>query len=247
MKGATFAMTTAPARAAKSEAVLSGLLVLGLAAAVAAAAAAATLTGPLSDAGWKLYLLDRVPPARVISHDGRTIEVSSDGGFALLYRPVTAADGGAEMLTWRWRVDAAPPPADLAVKGVDDRPLAIHVWFPDPDPGPFAWLRGSVGSALLGVPDPGRALTYVWGGQREAETVIANPHLKGGVIKILQPGSAPLGEWRSETVDIRGDFRDIFGVPAPRPAWLALSVDTDDRGGISRGVVADLAFGDRDG
>ncbi len=213
-------------------------------AALAPTLASTSETGALVSDGWRLFTRDDVQPARFSPNGPSAISVANEDGFALLYRPVTSADGEARVLRWRWRVETAPPASDLTQKGRDDRPVAVHVWFPDRDGGPLTWLKRELGSALFGVPVPGRAITYVWGGRTPRSTMVANPYLEGGIMKILRPGDTVFERWFHEQVDVRADFEAAFGEPAPRPGWIAISSDTEDLGGRARAVVAELAFTD---
>ncbi|MCB2099865.1 MAG: DUF3047 domain-containing protein [Rhodobacterales bacterium] len=167
-----------------------------------------------------------------------TVTVRSADSVSFLYRPVSGDEGTARRLRWSWRVDAQPPPADLAAAGRDDRPLAVHVWFQRDG----RTLSGLL-SGLAGFPQ-GRLITYAWGGIQAPGTVLVSPGLGGdGRVIVLRGGDAPLGRWIDEAVDLDGDYARLFGVPMPPPTHVAISADTDDMGGVSRGAVRGLAFG----
>lgn len=74
--------------------------------------------------------------------------------------------------------------------------------------------------------------------------LMANPHLDpDGRIIVLRSGGAATGRWQMEEIDFVADFRKAFGYSPPAPAYLAISVDSDDTASRSRGAVADLVFG----
>jgi hypothetical protein len=215
---------------------------------------------PEAAGGWRLWTPPGKEPARFAS-DADGIRVESDGGVSFLARPLTVAEQAAATLTWRWRVDAAPPPTDLARRGGDDRALALHVWFPagrDRRSTMAATMAATLAAAaarMLGEPPPlppdGYTLTYVWGGDRPAGTRLANPYMANAVLIVRRGSDARLGAWADEAVDLAHDFRVAFGVapPAP-PAWLAVSTDTDATGSRSAAHLDRLAFvaaGDGDG
>ena len=220
------------------------LLLAALATAPAAAAERLPAAPDLTAAGWEVHVFagdgaDRFRPGP----DG-VIEVRSRDSAAFLVRalPATAGPG----LSWRWRVDESPPPSDLARAGADDRPLALHVVFPRPDSdrGLFDAIGEVLVSAFVGAPFTGRFLSYCWGGLGARGDRLDNPHLDGeGTMVVLRPGDTPHGRWFRERVDLAADYRRAFGTEAPPPAYIALSADTDDSGGVSRGAVADIVFG----
>ena len=169
------------------------------------------------------------------------MQVSSNGGVGFLYRPLAASEAGKLRLSWRWRVERAPPPSDLSVKGADDRPLAIHLWFPE-EPGLWSEIKGTVGR-LLGVPVPGKVLSYVWGGTQARGTKLANPHLEDdGVLIVLRSGRHAPDGWVREEIDIAADFTMAFGYPPPAASYLVISADSDDRPGRTLARVKEIRF-----
>ncbi len=219
------------------------LAAFALAAATSAAAAPIPTGADLARAGWMLWTLDRVPATKFVGSDAGRIDVTADGAFGLLYRPVPAEDRDKMRLTWRWRVDATIPPADLARPGADDRPIAVHVWFPDTESGFIRRLARSIALSFAGVPVSGKVITYVWGGEVPRGTLLPNPHIEGdGVLIVLRGARDPLGQWMAEDVDLAADFERAFGRKPRPPTHVALSADTDDGGGRVAAAVADLGF-----
>jgi hypothetical protein len=213
---------------------------------VPACLAARASPADIEAAGWRLWFLDGVPPTRFEIREPGRIDVSAERSFGLLYRPVEEGDGSKPLLQWRWRVDRAIAATDLSARGSDDRALAVHVWFPDPD---STFLRRAAHwflRSLAGAPPTGKVLTYVWGGSGRRGEMLANPHFpEDGVLVLLQPGTPPTGQWLMENVDLARDFQRWFGRPMPQAAFIAISGDTEDTGSASAGAVADLAFGSR--
>jgi len=207
---------------------------------------AANDTDPvLSSDGWRVLSVPGQASARFLPGATGEIEVHTDRSVGFLYRAVSA-DEASGSLTWRWRVDKSGPQTDQADKGKDDRPLAVHLWFPMADgDGSFTdWLYD-----LFGFPAVGNALTYVWGGRSEVGTVLANPHLPPGrgVITIAASSPDATGSWLVQNHDYAADFERHFGRPAPKPDYIAISGDTDDVGGMSLARIADLRFDSRSG
>lgn len=198
---------------------------------------------PVPD-GWRLL---KIPGKAVTSFSpapGDAIKVSAASSVGFLYSNASDMPGAGRFLTWRWRVDMAPPPTDLAMKGMDDRPLAVHVWFEEEDGSGSDWgLKERFGSWLFNQPLPGKMITYVWGGTLKRGASLKNPYRESaGQIIVLRPGNSMWGQWFNETVDVAADFETAFGYRPGMPAYIAISADTDDKGGTSMGTVTNIAF-----
>lgn len=177
--------------------------------------------------------------ARFTFDGAGTLKVQTDTSVAFLYRPVTAAPSPLpRSLSWRWQLDRAFPHTDLTAKGKDDRPLAIHLWFSDPDqPSVFGPLSG-----LFGYPHITHTLTYVLGGDHRPGSVFTNPYYDRGAILVLRGKAAKTGRWYTEMRNIERDIEASFPtMPASKTLkYIAVSADTDDTGGASHARVADL-------
>ncbi len=174
-----------------------------------------------------------------IKPDG-SLRVISDTSVAFRYKELTSV---GEKLAWRWRVDTMGPPSDPLQVGADDRPIAVHLWFPEQDDQ--SSLFGGL-AELFGYPEVGNALTYTWGGSTSQPRTMPNPHLREGqgALIILQTEASTTKRWTEETIDFREDFRKAFGKEAPQPSHIAISGDSDDLGGYREGRIADLRFAD---
>lgn len=217
---------------------------IGLAAARDAAAATKIPIGvDLERSGWHLLTVPGKAASRFGADGDGTIAVASSSSVAFLYYAFADAPR-PRYVSWRWRVDRAPAPAPLSDPEADDRPLALHVAFV---PENESWWHGLRRGAaeLLGIPLPGKVLTYVWGGDVGRGTSLANPHYPGGgKLIVLRPGSDSLAQWQEERIDLVADFAAAFGHPPPPLLYIAISSDTDDRGGESLGWVGDIVLSD---
>ncbi|WP_282606408.1 DUF3047 domain-containing protein [Pelagibius sp. Alg239-R121] len=195
---------------------------------VMAPALAAPVTVPPSFDDWKLLVLpDKQPAEFKVSKDGG-LQVEATDAVGFLYAEIDGAP--TKRMAWRWRVDKDIPPTDLSRGGRDDRPLAVHVWFP-PKPEDVT-LKDRLGS-LFGYPMIGQVLTYVWGGTAQRGVEMANPHFEDSKLIVLRSGTTPTGTWFNEEIDIAADYKMAFGTAPPAQAYIAISADTDDVGGTS--------------
>jgi len=194
--------------------------------------------------GWRQLRVKERAVAEFQASDDGALTVNTNNSAGFLYRPLTDAEASKSSLTWSWRVDKMPAPSDLSEVGADDRPLAVHIWFPVDTERASLWqvLRSGIGG-LLDLPVPGKILTYVWGGTQDEGTRIVNPYLPtDGVIIVLRSGRNTSQAWQEERVDFAADFKAAFGRAAPRANYLVISADTDDRGDISAAAVKDIRF-----
>ena len=194
--------------------------------------AAPALAGPVSfgpDHGWLDQTFPGYTPSHFTAHGPGMLEISSDKGNSLIWRPLPRDLAGAGEATWRWRVDHGVPPTDLGVRRAADRSIALYFLFADDAsaPGqPPRSLRAAVGE--------GRALIYVWGGKEAAGSVVTSPTLgERGKILVQRPADSPTGAWHTESVDLRADFRRVYG-RIPGRCWGSASQATARAPALSR-------------
>jgi hypothetical protein len=167
------------------------------------------------------------------------LTVETDKSVAFLYREVTGeASQFPRSLAWRWRLELAFTHTDLSTKGKDDRPLAIHLWFSDPDQPSVFGVLGWV----FGYPHITHTLTYVLGGNHRPGSVVTNPYYDNGAILVLRGKAVATGRWYTEMRNIERDIKASFpSMPMMKTLkYIAISADTDDAGGASLARIKDL-------
>lgn len=212
------------------------LLAAALALPGPAAALGPVAFGPdLAANGWNELTFRGRTPARFTPDGAAGLRVETQSGVSVLWRGVPDSFGAAGSAAWRWRVDAAVPPTDLGSRGGDDRSLALYFVFAD-DPGSVRETPRTLRAAMR----RGRALIYVWGGAAPRGSVISSPSMLGrGQMVIARTGS---GGWQSEQVDLRGDFRRVFGREPGPLMGIGVSADSDDTGTRSDARIEGLTI-----
>ena len=94
-------------------------------------------------------------------------------------------------LRWRWRVQQLPPGGDERHQATHDSAAAVYVVFDN-----------------RVLP---RVLKYVWSTMVPPGTQLPNPVYGRAKIIVLESGTAGLGEWRQETVNVYTDYKALFG------------------------------------
>ncbi|MGI9417182.1 MAG: DUF3047 domain-containing protein [Geminicoccaceae bacterium] len=198
--------------------------------------------------GWSEVTFDDKIPNRFLPGEAGDVVVQSDGSVSLVQRALDVDLEATPILSWRWRVTTQAPPTDLAVRGEDDRSLALYVAFPfvPEEAGVMERMRRAIVERAAGKEAPGRVLMYVWGGEGDRGDRVESPYLgSSGIITILRPAGAEPGVWLDEMVNIAEDYRRTFGSEPPDPISIAIGADTDDTGSQAEGFVAGLTFVER--
>jgi len=202
-------------------------------------------SGELPQAPWAYAGLPAQKPSptryRVRELDGRRVlQVEADRSYGNLVHPLAGEAAGA--LSWRWRVDAPLPAADLRTKEGDDAALKVCAMFDLPrERVPFVerqLLR--LAESRYGEPLPNATLCYVWDPSWPRASVVPNAYTKR-VRFITLDGAA--GAWLSERHDLAADFLRAFGdesreVPPLRA--ILVGADADNTGGRSIGWIDTL-------
>jgi hypothetical protein len=83
----------------------------------------------------------------------------------------------------------------------------------------------------------------MWGSKHPDGASFSNPHLSDrGMIVVKRSTNTPLSQWVTEEIDLKADYRRLFGHNARPPSHIAISADTDDTGAKSRAAIADIRF-----
>jgi hypothetical protein len=94
-------------------------------------------------------------------------------------------------LQWRWRVHQLPPGGDERRTATHDSAAAVYVVF-----ATRPWPR---------------VLKYVWSTTLPQGTQLTNPQYWRAKIIVVANGTAGLGQWRQETVNVYADYQALFG------------------------------------
>lgn len=206
-------------------------------------AAQADVEPSLLAQGWRELTFDGRRPNRFSAGPDGGITVTSEAGDSMLYRSIGADLGQTPCLSWRWKVDQAPPATDLTRKGGDDRAISLWIGFR------FDGANASLGERIkheaqqiaVGGTVPGQSLIYNWGGTAPTSAFQPNPVVGDrGQFRILHAATEPTGVWHAEQVNLVEDYRRAFGRPPTELVQLAVSGDADATGTRSVAHIADI-------
>jgi hypothetical protein len=123
------------------------------------------------------------------------------------------------VLTWSWRPLELPERSDERRSGANDSALAVYAVFP---------------GTTMSV----KTLKYIW-----SRLLPAGTHLTSSAgntqVRVLRSGTAKVGQWVEEQVNVREDYQKYFGgSDPPRIAGIAVLTDSDDTHGSAQGDYA---------
>ena len=212
---------------------------------LAAAFGLALVSGPMAEAGthgailfdntWKEQGFLRLWSNEYIP-EGARLRVISDGTVSMYYRPLERALWDARRASWAWEVSRSVPPTRLDVKGGDDRNLTLYFVFVDPDKA--EGLSRASARRLLSKGEA-RTLAYIWGGSHARGAAFISPYGVPGTLGAVVLRPAGTGRYE-EQVDLRADFRRVFGTEPGRLVGIAVSADSDDTDTSVRGTIENL-------
>lgn len=216
-------------RLARTTAAISLLVLL----APAARAEPISFGPDLAGQGWKVLTFRSLNPVSYAAEGADRLSIRADRAASLIWRGLDEKLWQTRTATWRWRVQNSVAPTDLAVKGSDDRAIALNFVFAK-DEAAARLAKGSTSLTSAMWWSSGAALVYVWGGNASRGSLVASPHMgASGKLILRQPAGVADGRWLPERADLRADFRRAFGREPGPLVGLAISSDSDDTGGLN--------------
>ena len=126
------------------------------------------------------------------------------------------------VLAWSWRPRVFPTGADERNSSTNDSVLAVYMLVP------YSRIRGP------------KAVKYIWSERVPPGTRLSS---NGGLtqVQVLRSGNEKRGEWVDERVNVRADYKQLFGEgETPKPAGIAVLTDSDDTGSSAEGDYANF-------
>jgi len=144
---------------------------------------------------------------------GLGIQAAKEKAWDLAAHPV---------LAWSWRPREFPRGADERESATNDSAVAVYMLVP------YSRIRGP------------KAVKYIW-----SEKVPVGTHLTSNTgltqVRVLRSGTAGKGQWTDERVNVRDDYKKLFGESeTPKPAGIAVLTDSDDTKSSAAGDYANF-------
>lgn len=148
------------------------------------------------------------------------------------------------VIQWRWKVANVLQKGDARRKDGDDYPARIYISFVfDPDRASYLQrLEYKAARLALGKDVPYRAISYIWGSNSRAGTMIANPYTDRVMMFVVQSGSSKAGQWISEKRNVYEDYKRAFGEEPTMISGVAIMTDTDNTQESAIAWYGDIVF-----
>jgi hypothetical protein len=166
--------------------------------------------------GWKASRKECSMFNVVNEHSECFLRLTVDKQCTSIGKQVSFSPDSHPILSWKWRVHTLPIGGSEEKKETNDSGAGVYVIFK----GKFKLNK---------------ILKYVWSTTLPSGTILPSPFNQNTKVIVLQSGSEKTNQWLTETVNIRDDFRKVFGVAPPPVIAIAILSDADNTG--SRAVA----------
>lgn len=176
--------------------------------------------------GWREEVFkDKTHYEPVRTEIGTVLKADSNASASGLYREMDIDLEKTPCLKWSWKVAGILDGLDETTKGGDDYPARVYVVFS----GGLAFWKT-------------RALNYVWSNGRPINSAWPNAFTDRSVNIAAQSGTGRIGQWVSESHDVRKDYRRLIGGDVKRADAVAIMTDTDNSGRAATAFYDNIRF-----
>lgn len=198
--------------------------------------------------GWQPLTFSRIRRHTGYSlvKDGGTVVIraSSQQSASGLVRAISIAPREHPVIEWRWKVDNVLQKGNAATREGDDYPARIYITFAfDPDKaGYLEKLQYEAARLVRGQDVPYRAISYIWGSNSQAGTMIPNAYTDRVMMFVVESGAGKLQQWVTERRNVYEDYRKAFGEEPPLISGVAIMTDTDNTAESAVAWYGDIVF-----
>ena len=184
---------------------------------------------------WKLADIPKLKPSvrTLVELDGQPVlQIKADAAAGGLLHPLDLPGDQPWQLSWQWRTEQALDQARFATREGDDYAARVYVLLDYPlDSLSFATRQKLRLARTFFDPDlPAATLSYVWDNRAAPGTHARSAYTETVEMIVLRGPEAALGQWQSESRDLRADAIAAF-VSAPRKILgVVFAADSDNTG-----------------
>jgi hypothetical protein len=186
-------------------------------------------------APWRLADIPKLKaPARsLVEQDGRQVlRIEADSAAGGLLHPLDLPGDRAWQLSWQWRSERRLDKARFASREGDDYAARVYVLLDYPlDSLAFLTRQKLRLARTFYDPSlPAATLSYVWDNRVAPGTHARSAYTEQAEMLALRGPEAPLGQWLTETRDLRSDAIAAFGSAPHRILGVVFAADSDNTG-----------------
>jgi hypothetical protein len=172
------------------------------------------------------------------------IEAVSEQSASGLTRAISLYPAQFPVIEWRWKVNNVLQQGDVTSKDGDDYPARIYITFTfDADrAGYLDRLEYEAARLIHGKDVPYRAISYIWGSNTPAGTMIPNAYTDKVMMFVVESGADKLQHWITEKRNVYEDYKKAFGEEPAMISGVAIMTDTDNTGESAVAWYGDIVF-----
>jgi hypothetical protein len=199
-------------------------------------------------AGWEPLTFSKIERhteySLVNAGDKVVVKAVSNQSASGLTRAVTIDPAKYPVIQWQWKVDNILQKGDVTSKDGDDYSARIYITFAlDPDrTGYLERFKHEAAKAIFGQDVPYRAISYIWGSNSPAGTMVANPYTDRAMMFVVEGGDEKVRQWVKEKRNIHDDYKQAFGEEPPMISGVAIMTDTDNTRESAVAWYGDIIF-----
>ena len=184
---------------------------------------------------WKRADIPKLKPSErtLVDMGGkRALRIDADAAAGGLLHPLSLPGDQAWQLSWQWRTKQRLDKARFATREGDDYAARVYVLLDYPlDSLSFVTRQKLRLARTFFDPDlPAATLSYVWDNREAPGTHARSAYTETVEMVVLRGPHAPLGQWLTESRDLRADAIAAFG-SAPRTILgVVFAADSDNTG-----------------
>jgi hypothetical protein len=203
--------------------------------------------------GWQLLTFNGIERhteySLVEEGDAVVVKAVSDQSASGLTRAVSIDPVAYPVIQWRWKVNNVLQKGDVTSKNGDDYPARIYITFAfDPDRASYLErLENEAARLIQGEDVPYRAISYIWGSNSPAGTMIENSYTERAMMFVVQAGSERLQQWVMESRNVYEDYKKAFGEEPTMISGVAIMTDTDNTRESATAWYGDIVFRKKQG
>ena len=207
-----------------------------------------SMAGETLPHGWQPLTFSRIErhtDYSLVDEDGTVVvKAVSDQSASGLARAISIDPAAYPVIQWRWKVDNVLHKGDISSKAGDDYPARVYISFAfDPDrAGYLERLEHEAARLIKGKDVPYRAISYIWGSNSQAGTMIANSYTDRAMMFVVQGGSGKSRQWLTEERNVYEDYKKAFGEEPTMISGVAIMTDTDNTRESAVAWYGDIVF-----
>ena len=160
----------------------------------------------------------------------KVLRMRSESDNSTISREVRITVKQVPILVWRWKIVTLPAKADSRHRETDDQAAQLYVTFPR--------FPERIRSRIIG---------YVWDTTAPAGTIVKSPSVSAVTYMVVRSGRAAAGRWLTETRNVYGDYKQIYGEEPPEEIRLiSLAIDSNDTRSTAESYVGEIFFRGRE-